>query len=78
MMPVDLSRLTYNDTITYRRGFAIQPGIEDQDASNGPYKALVVDIGERLRGEGRWHARRSAPLYRVHSGYPEHRAKNRP
>jgi len=65
MMPVDLSRLTYNDTITYRRGFAIQPGIEDQDASNGPYKALVVDIGERLievRADG-MHG--GAPLYIV-------------
>ncbi len=48
MMPVDLSRLTYNDTITYRCGYAIEGGIEDQDAEQGPYKALVVDIGERL------------------------------
>jgi len=47
-MTVDLSHLTYNDTITYRYGYAIQPGIEDQDAAAGPYKALVVDIGERL------------------------------
>jgi hypothetical protein len=47
-MPPDLSHLTYNDTITYVCGFAIEGGIEDQDASHGPYKALVVDIGERL------------------------------
>ena len=62
---VDLAHLTYNDTITYRCGYAIQPGIEDQDASKGPYTALVVDIGERLievRADG-MHG--SQPLYIV-------------
>jgi len=47
-MTVDLAHLTYNDTITYTRGYAIEGGIEDQDALKGPYTALVVDIGERL------------------------------
>jgi len=47
-MPVDLAHLTYNDRITYSTGYAIQPGGDDQDASQGPYTALVVDIGERL------------------------------
>ncbi len=64
-MPVDLSRLTYNDTVTYSTGYAIEGGIEDQDAGRGPYKALVVDIGERLievRADG-MHG--SQPLYIV-------------
>ena len=64
-MPVDLSRLTYNDTVTYSTGYAIEGGIEDQDAAQGPYKGLVVDIGERaieVRKDG-MHG--SQPLYLV-------------
>jgi len=47
-MTVDLSHLTYNDTITYTAGYTTQSGIEDQDASKGPYTSQVVDIGEKL------------------------------
>jgi hypothetical protein len=47
-MPPDLSQLTYNDKITYVAGYTMQSGIEDQDASKGPYSSLVVDIGEKL------------------------------
>ena len=47
-MTVDLSHLTYNDTITYTCGFTTQSGIEDQDAEKGPYTSLVVDIGEKF------------------------------
>ncbi len=64
-MPVDLAHLTYNDTVTYSTGYAIEGGIEDQDAIRGPYTALVVDIGERLievRADGMHGA---APLYIV-------------
>jgi hypothetical protein len=62
---VDLSQLTYNDTITYTCGYTTQSGIEDQDASKGSYTSQVVDIGEKLvevRADG-MHG--CAPLYIV-------------
>jgi len=61
----DLTRLTYDDTITYRSGFTIAHDVANQDPEQGPYTGKIVDLGMLLVGVRKDGFNGKEPLFYV-------------